>query len=87
MSTYDNDPRVQILYPDWWWLVTVDTTIHPYVCLTGKVAVVKGDDGVHRAFEDLTGVVGTGPRMGEELPRIPSGGFDTVVHALIGDPQ
>lgn len=87
MSVYDNDPRVRVQFADWWWIVTVDTSTHPYVCHTGKVAVVKGDDGVHRAFEDMSGVVKAGPHMGDELHRIPSGDFDTVVHNLIGEPK
>lgn len=88
MSAYDNDPRVRVQFDDWRWIVEVNTATHPWLCPTGRVVVVKGDDGLCRVFEDER-EVGGNRYMGDLIPErlFPAGDFYTVVHALIGDPQ
>jgi hypothetical protein len=80
VSAYDNDPRVQ---PDpvvghGYWLVRSTWQLFN---------VNAGDDGVFRAFlldePQPTDV----RRLGRLVDEIPAGDFDSVVFALIGEPQ
>lgn len=88
MSAYDNDRRVRVEpVCQMWRLVTISW---------GEVAIVKGNDGIYRAFEyeqvrvpaSAAWPVGSaGVRLGNQLANVPEGDFNSVVHALIGDPQ
>lgn len=84
MTAYDNDPRVQLdphyshNYYEAWVVTGCDYEFN----------VVRGDDGIYRAFVFDSPPVSSGWRpLGRLLPNIPAGDFDSVVHELIGDPR
>ncbi len=88
VSNYDNDRRVRT-EPICGTFRLVKTMFF------GEVAIIEGDDGVHRAFEYEQVNVPAGEfwlhgskgvRLGDQLD-VPEGDFDSVVHALIGGPQ
>ena len=82
MSVYDNDRRVRVE-------PVCGTCRLVKTMFFGEVAVVQGDDGVFLAFEYEQGQGRSGSvsyRLGDEL-NVPEGDFDSVVHALIGNPQ
>lgn len=76
MSAYDHDKRVRPFHHGWW---LVD---NPH----WDIVVVEGDDGLWSAFVVEPGVHGVGHRLGQQAA-VDRGDFDTVVHALIGDPR
>jgi hypothetical protein len=74
VSQYLNDPRI-LAQPiqNRWWLVQG---------CGAKFLVIRGDDDIHRAFHCYDGT-----EPDDQLRDAPEGDFDTVVHALIGDPR